>query len=69
MSFKDTFMFKKYKYEFAEPNKCIYRNLNGHCTRTSLNGSLCPETLMYSSDNSNNVLCDLAGYKEKEYIK
>lgn len=56
------------KYEYSQPNKCIYYE-RGCCTRSSLKFHGCPAIIRWNDDNSNNLLCDFAGYKTKETIK
>lgn len=56
------------KYEYSQPNNCIYYE-HGCCTRLSLKFYECPATMRWNDDNSNNLLCDFAGYETKESIK
>ena len=52
------------KYEYSQPNNCMYYE-HGCCTRPSLKFYECPATMRWNDDNSNNLLCDFAGYKPK----
>lgn len=55
-------------YEYSQPNNCIYYE-HGCCTRSLLRFYECPATMCWNDDNSNNLLCDFAGYETKESIK
>lgn len=56
------------KYEYSKPNDCIYYE-KGCCHRESLMFYECPANICWNDDNSNNTLCDFAGYETKESIK
>lgn len=56
------------RYEYSQPNKCIYLE-HGCCTRSSLQFHGCPAIIRWNDDNSNNLLCDGAGYETEESIK
>ena len=49
------------KYEYSKPNDCIYYE-QGCCMREGLMFYECPAHIRWNDDNSNNTLCDFAGY-------
>lgn len=51
-------------YIYCRPNNCLYYE-NGYCTRQALMFEECPAFIRWNDDNSNNTLCDFAGYEPK----